>query len=75
MSDDLLKIHCTTTVTIRNTRKNKIYADETERDADIADPNTDTTIDDIEQDVRVEISPKGLEALKRVMNQNNESNT
>jgi|TARA_B100000900_G_C20595742_1_gene723314 hypothetical protein len=75
MSDDLLKIHCTTTVTIRNTRKNKIYADETERDADIADPNTDTTINDIEQDVRVEISPKGLEALKRVMNQNNESNT
>ena len=75
MSDDLLKIHCTTTVTIRNTRKNKIYADEKERDADIADPNTDTTIDDIEQDVRVEISPKGLEALKRVMNQNNESNT
>ena len=75
MSDDLLKIHCTTTVTIRNTRKNKIYADETERHADIADPNTDTTINDIEQDVRVEISPKGLEALKRVMNQNNESNT
>ena len=75
MSDDLLKIHCTTTVTIRNTRKNKIYANETERDADVADPNTDTTIDDIEHNVRVEISPKGLEALKRVMNKNNESNT
>jgi len=75
MSDDLLKINCTTTVTIRNTRKNKIYANETERDADIADPNTDTTVNDIEQDVRVEISPKGLEALKKVMNQNNESNT
>jgi len=72
--DDLLKIDCTTTVILRNTRTNKVYKDETEKDADIADPNTATTAADIAQDVQVEVSPKGLEALKRVMNQKNEPN-
>ena len=70
--EDLLKIDCTTTVIIRNTRTNKIYKDEAERDADIADPNTETTAEHIAQDVKVEVSPKGLEALKRVMNQSND---
>ena len=75
MSDDLLKIHCTTTVVIRNTKTERVYATKEEKDLDVADPNTDTTIDDIAEDVTVEVSPKGLEALKKVMNQNNESNT
>jgi hypothetical protein len=75
MSDDLLKINCTTTVVIRNTKTERVYVSKEEKDADVADPNTDTTIDDIAEDVTVEISPKGLEALKKVMNQNNESNT
>ena len=69
---DLLKIDCTTTVIIRNTRTNKIYKDEAEKEADIADPNTETTAEHIAQDVKVEVSPKGLEALKRVMNQSND---
>ena len=68
--EDLLKIDCTTTVIIRNTRTNKIYKDEAERDADIADPNTETTADHIQQDLTVEVSPKGLEALKKVMSRN-----
>ena len=75
MSDDLLKIHCTTTVVIRNTKTERDYATKEEKDSDVADPNTDTTINDIAEDVTVEVSPKGLEALKKVMNQNNESNT
>tara|TARA_R110000803_G_scaffold171855_1_gene234759 strand:- start:608 stop:835 length:228 start_codon:yes stop_codon:yes gene_type:complete len=75
MSDDLLKINCTTTVVIRNTKTERVYVSKEEKDTDVADPNTDTTIDDIAEDVTVEISPKGLEALKKVMNQNNESNT
>jgi predicted membrane GTPase involved in stress response len=70
--EDLLKIDCTTTVIIRNTRTNKIYKDEAEKEADIADPNTETTAEHIAQDVKVEVSPKGLEALKRVMNQSND---
>ena len=70
--DDLPKIYCTTTVIIRNTKTNKIYKDEAERDADIADPNTLTTANDIAQDVQVQVSPKGLNVLQKVMNQKNE---
>ena len=70
--DDLPKIHCTTTVIIRNTKTNKVYKDEAEKEADIADPNTTTTAADIAQDVKVEVSPKGLNVLQKVMNQNND---
>jgi predicted membrane GTPase involved in stress response len=70
--EDLLKIDCTTTVVIRNTRTNKIYKDEAEKEADIADPNTETTAEHIAQDVKVEVSPKGLNVLQKVMNQNND---
>jgi len=70
--EDLLKIDCTTTVTFRNTATNKIYKDEAEKEADIADPNTTTTAEQIAQDVKVEVSPKGLNVLQKVMNQNND---
>ena len=70
--EDLLKIDCTTTVVLRNTRTNKVYKDEAEKEADIADPNTATTAADIAQDVKVEVSPKGLNVLQKVMNQNND---
>ena len=72
---DLPKIHCTTTVIIRNTKTNKVYKDEAERDADISDPNTLTTANDIAQDLTVEVSPKGLNVLQKVMNENKKSNT
>jgi hypothetical protein len=70
--EDLLRIDCTTTVVLRNTRTNKVYKDEAEKEADIADPNTTTTAADIAQDVKVEVSPKGLNVLQKVMNQNND---
>jgi predicted membrane GTPase involved in stress response len=70
--DDLLKIDCTTTIILRNVRTNKIYKDEAEKDADIANPNTETTAEHIAQDIRVEVSPKGLNVLQKVMNQNND---
>ena len=70
--EDLLKIECTTTVVLRNTRTNKIYKDEAEKDADIADPNTETVAEHIAQDIKVEVSPKGLNVLQKVMTQNND---
>jgi predicted membrane GTPase involved in stress response len=70
MDNDILKINCTTHVVIKNKLTNKVYKDEQERDADINDPNTDTTADHIQQDLTVEVSPKGLEALKKVMSKN-----
>jgi predicted membrane GTPase involved in stress response len=70
MDNDILKINCTTHVVIKNKLSGKVYKDESERDADINDPNTDTTADHIQQDLTVEVSPKGLEALKKVMSKN-----
>ena len=70
--DNILKIDCTTTVVLRNTRTNKIYKDETEKEADIADPNTETVAEHIAQDLTVVVSPKGLNILQKVLNQNND---
>ena len=70
--DDLLKIDCTTIITFKNTRTNKVYKDEAEKEADIADPNTETVAEHIAQDLTVQVSPKGLNVLQKVMNQNNE---
>ena len=70
--EDLLKIDCTTTVILRNVKTNKIYKDEAEKEADIANPNTETTAEHIAQDVQVQVSPKGLNVLQKVMNQKNE---
>jgi predicted membrane GTPase involved in stress response len=75
MDDNILKIDCTTTVVLRNTRTNKIYKDETEKEADIADPNTETVAEHIAQDLTVQVSPKGLNILQKVMNENKKSNT
>jgi predicted membrane GTPase involved in stress response len=75
MSDDILKINCTTTVVIRNTRTNKIYKDEAEKEADIADPNTETVAEHIAQDLTVVVSPKGLNLLQKVMKKDNEPKT
>ena len=68
--DDILKIDCTTTIVLRNTRTNKVYKDEAEKDADIADPNTETVADHIAQDLTVVVSPKGLNMLQKAMNDN-----
>jgi len=75
MDDDILKIDCTTTVVLRNTRTNKVYKDESEKDADIADPNTETVAEHIAQDLTVQVSPKGLNLLQKAMDDNKKSNT
>ena len=72
MDKDILNIDCTTVIVLRNTRTNKIYKNEIEKDADIADPNTETVAEQVAQDVTVHVSPKGLNVLQKVMNQNNE---
>ena len=73
MDNELPKIHCTTTVTIRNTKTGYIYKDETEKESDINNPNTETKADHVVQDINVEVSPKGLNVLQKVMNQNNDN--
>ena len=73
--DDVLKINCTTIVTIRNSKSGQVYKDEAERDADINNPNTETKAEDVVQDLTVQVSPKGLNILQKVMDDNKKSNT
>jgi|TARA_E500000318_G_scaffold43037_2_gene41035 hypothetical protein len=73
--DNILKIDCTTTVVLRNTRTQKVYKDESEKDADIADPNTETVAEHIAQDLTVVVSPKGLNLLQKAMNDNKKPTT
>ena len=42
--------------TIKNKRTGKIYDSKTHFDTDVADPNTDTTVDDLQQDVAIEVA-------------------
>jgi len=56
--EDLPKIECTTIVTYRNTRNGEIYKDKQEGP-------------DIVQDCTVQVSPKGLDMLQKVMNDKN----
>lgn len=71
MSDDILKINCTTHVICTNKKTGKVYKDEEEMKADVADTHTETIMDHIKQDITVEVSPKGLQALQKVMNAQN----
>ena len=57
--DDLPKINCTTVVTYRNTKTGEVFKDKKEGE-------------NIVQDVTVEVSPKGLEILQKVMKKHNE---
>jgi len=41
---------------IKHKRTGKIYADKAEFDADVADPNTDTTVDDFRQDLEIKVT-------------------
>ena len=41
---------------IKNKRSGKVYANKAEFDADVADPNTDTTQDDFRQDLEIKVT-------------------
>jgi|TARA_R100001460_G_scaffold8191_1_gene20355 hypothetical protein len=59
MDKDIAKINCTTVVTYRNTKTGEVFKDKKEGE-------------DIVQDVTVQVSPKGLEILQKVMKKDNE---
>ena len=42
--------------TIKNKRTDKVYASQEEFDADVADPNTDTTAEDFRKDVGITVA-------------------
>ena len=53
---DLPKIPAKAVEIIKNKRSGKIYASKEEFDADVLNPNTDTTQDDFRQDLEVTVT-------------------
>ena len=41
---------------IKNKRTGKVYDSKTHFDSDVADPNTDTTVDDFRQDLEIKVT-------------------
>ena len=53
---ELVKIPAEAKEIIKNKRTGKIYASKTDFDNDVADPNTDTTVDDFRQDLEIKVT-------------------
>jgi len=53
---DLVKIPAEAKEIIRHKRTGKVYASKDEFQADVADPNTDTTQDDFRQDLEIKVT-------------------
>ena len=47
---------------IKHKRTGKVYADKAEFDADVADPNTDTSVDDFRQDLEIKVTKVSMGA-------------
>ena len=59
-TDNIYKIDCTTITTYRNTKTNEVFKEKVEGP-------------DIVEDVTVQVSPKGLDLMQKVMNKQNEN--
>jgi len=59
-TDNIYKIDCTTITTYRNTKTNEVSKEKVEGP-------------DIVQDVTVQVSPKGLDLMQKVMNKQNDN--
>ena len=56
---DLIKIPAVAKEIIKNKRTGKVYDSKDHFDADVADPNTDTTVDDFRQDLEIKVTRAG----------------
>tara|TARA_R110001632_G_scaffold115808_1_gene227348 strand:- start:107 stop:304 length:198 start_codon:yes stop_codon:yes gene_type:complete len=62
---DLTKIPATAKEIIKHKRTGKVYASKTDFDNDVADANTDTTVDDFRQDLEVKVTKVSMGALTK----------
>ena len=53
---DLIKIPAEAKEIIKHKRTGKVYASKAEFDADVANPNTDTTAEDFRQDLEIKVT-------------------
>ena len=56
MSDDLIRIPAQAKEIVKHKRTGKIYDSKADFDADVANPNTDTTVDDFRQDLEIKVT-------------------
>lgn len=59
---DLQKIPAEAKEIIKNKRTGQVYESKDAFDADVADPNTDTTIDDFRQDLEIKVTKVSMGA-------------
>tara|TARA_R110002126_G_scaffold22691_1_gene80553 strand:- start:1009 stop:1206 length:198 start_codon:yes stop_codon:yes gene_type:complete len=62
---DLIKIPAEAKEIIKHKRTLKVYASKNDFDADVADPNTDTTVDDFRQDLEVKVTKVSMGAATK----------
>jgi|TARA_R100001163_G_C4881867_1_gene78821 hypothetical protein len=53
---DLPRIPAEAKEIVKHKRTGKVYADKAEFDADVANPDTDTTADDFRQDLEIKVT-------------------
>ena len=52
----IIKVPAQAKEIVKNKRTGQVYADKTAFDADVADPATDTTVDDFQQDLEITVA-------------------
>ena len=62
MTNDLPKIPAEAKEIIKHKRTGKIYASKDEFQADVLDPNTDTTAEDFRQDLEIKVTKVSMGA-------------
>ena len=62
---DLPKIPATAKEVIKHKRTGKVYASKADFDNDVADPNTDTTVDDFRQDLEIKVTKVSMGAATK----------
>ena len=56
MSDDLIRIPAKVKEIVKHKRTGHIYDSKADFDADVANPNSDTTVDDFRQDLEIKVT-------------------
>ena len=56
---DIIKLPAEAKEIVKHKRTGKVYASKDDFDADVADPNTDTTVDDFRQDLEIKVTKAG----------------
>jgi len=60
--NDLVKIPAEAKEIIKHKRTGKVYATKADFDADVANPNTDTSVDDFRQDLEIKVTKVSMGA-------------